>query len=63
MKIPTPANYISEFERRGFGMFVHWGLYSSLAQGEWTMSLHHLSKEDYKKLFDEFTAEDLMLIS
>ncbi len=59
MTIPTPANYIVEFERRGFGMFVHWGLYSGLAQGEWTMSLHHLSKEDYKKLFDEFTAEDL----
>ncbi len=58
MTIPTPAKYIAEFERRGFGMFVHWGLYSSLAQGEWTMSLHHLSKEDYKKLFDEFTAED-----
>lgn len=58
MSIPTPAKYVADFERRGFGMFVHYGLYSELAQGEWTMELHHISKERYKELFDNFTAKD-----
>ena len=57
MSIPKRANYIKEFEERGFGMFIHWGLYSMLSQGEWTMNLHHISKEDYKKLFDNFHAD------
>lgn len=56
MSVPVPAKYIADFERRGFGMFIHWGLYSQLAQGEWTMNLHHLSQTDYQKLFDQFTA-------
>ena len=34
MSIPVPAKYIADFEKRGFGMFIHWGLYSQLAQGE-----------------------------
>ena len=42
MSIPVPAPYIAQFEQRGFGMFIHWGLYSQLAQGEWTMNLHHI---------------------
>ena len=29
MSVPVPAKYIADFERRGFGMFIHWGLYSS----------------------------------
>ena len=58
MSIPVAAPYIKEFEQRGFGMFIHWGLYSQLAQGEWTMNLHHISEEKYKELFDHFTAED-----
>lgn len=28
-------DYIVNFERLGFGMFVHFGLYSMLGQGEW----------------------------
>ncbi|WP_308559786.1 alpha-L-fucosidase [uncultured Holdemania sp.] len=58
MSIPVPAKYIAEFEKRGFGMFIHWGLYSQLAQGEWTMNLHHISQEKYTELFNNFTAED-----
>lgn len=33
MSIPTPKQYISDFEQLGFGMFVHWGLYSQLGKG------------------------------
>ena len=58
MSIPVPAPYIAQFEQRGFGMFIHWGLYSQLAQGEWTMNLHHISNEKYTELFKNFTAED-----
>ena len=58
MSIPVPAKYIADFEKRGFGMFIHWGLYSQLAQGEWTMNLHHISQEKYNELFNNFTAED-----
>ena len=58
MSIPVPAPYIAQFEQRGFGMFIHWGLYSQLAQGEWTMNLHHISNEKYTELFKNFTAEE-----
>lgn len=58
MTIPVPAKYIADFEERGFGMFIHWGLYSQLAQGEWTMNLHHISQEKYTELFNNFTAAD-----
>lgn len=58
MSVPVPAKYIAEFEERGFGMFIHWGLYSQLQQGEWTMNLHHISQEKYQELFNNFTAAD-----
>ena len=32
--IPLPEKRIAEFENRAFGMFIHWGLYSTLKQGE-----------------------------
>ena len=49
---------IEEFEQLGFGMFVHWGLYSQLGRGEWIMHLDNIPKEEYSKLKDTFTAED-----
>ena len=33
MSTPIAKPYIASFEKRGFGMFIHWGLYSSLNQG------------------------------
>ncbi len=56
--IPTPLKRVKEFEELGFGMFVHWGLYSQLGMGEWAMHIHRIPKEEYKKLFDTFTASD-----
>ncbi len=59
MAIPVPEKRILEFEKMGFGMFVHWGLYSQLGKGEWIF--HHtdaLKIDEYKKLKDTFTAED-----
>lgn len=34
MSIPEPKQYIKDFEQLGLGLFVHWGLYSQLGQGE-----------------------------
>ncbi|MBE6583957.1 MAG: alpha-L-fucosidase [Ruminococcaceae bacterium] len=58
MAIPKPEGRIVEFEKMGFGMFVHWGLYSQLGVGEWTLHSHNRDINEYKKLKDTFTAED-----
>lgn len=42
------------FLRDRFGMFIHWGLYSIPARGEWVMTNEKMSKEDYKIYFEEF---------
>ncbi len=54
----TPAPRIERFEKMGFGMFVHWGLYSLLGMGEWTYLLHKRDMKEYEKLAESFTAED-----
>src|SRR5580692_6032855 len=33
-----------------FGMFIHWGLYSGLAQGEWAMENQGIPADTYRKL-------------
>ena len=58
MAIPQPKPYIAAFEKLGFGMFVHWGLYSQLGRGEWTYCVHKMDMKEYEKLKDTFTAED-----
>ncbi len=58
MAIPVPKKYVADFEKMGFGMFVHWGLYSQLGQGEWVYFHRDITMDEYKKLFDTFTAED-----
>ena len=58
MAIPKPERRIAEFEKMGFGMFVHWGLYSQLGVGEWTYWSHKRDMNEYKLLKDTFTAED-----
>ncbi|WP_372631372.1 alpha-L-fucosidase [Cohnella sp.] len=45
-----------EFLRDRFGMFIHWGLYSIPARGEWIRGNEKMSFEQYKVYFDEFDA-------
>lgn len=45
--------YIKQFERLGFGMFVHFGLYSVHGKGEWAHS-RNITIEDYAALFHHF---------
>jgi alpha-L-fucosidase len=56
--IPVPEPRIRRFEELGFGMFIHWGLYSQLGQGEWVQHLRNIPRAEYNRLFDTFTAED-----
>lgn len=37
-----------------FGLFIHWGLYSIPARGEWIRNNERLSVEDYQPYFEEF---------
>ncbi len=37
-----------------FGMFIHWGLYSIPARGEWVRSIERISNEAYQPFFEEF---------
>ena len=39
-------------------MFIHWGLYSIPARGEWVRSEEEIPKEDYMKYFEEFDPVD-----
>ncbi|HWA34720.1 MAG TPA: alpha-L-fucosidase [Cyclobacteriaceae bacterium] len=49
---PTPENLKSRewFENARFGLFVHWGVYSVLGDGEWVMNNERIPIEAYEKL-------------
>ena len=53
--IPTEENLQRRAEFEGFrlGIFIHWGIYSTFAQGEWYLS-SGLDKEEYAKAADAF---------
>lgn len=38
-----------EFVRERFGIFLHWGIYASYAQGEWYLQNAGLNKDEYAK--------------
>ena len=56
---PIAAPYIQAFEQLGFGMFVHFGLYSQLQMGEWTYFLHKRNAEEYKPLIESFRVRSM----
>lgn len=43
-----------EFQNRKFGIFLHWGIYSMLADGEWVMHNRHIDRDEYAKLAGGF---------
>lgn len=45
------------FPEARYGLFIHYGLYSLLARGEWVMNREAIPVAEYKKLADRFTAE------
>jgi alpha-L-fucosidase len=38
------------FQNAKFGMFIHWGVYSTLARGEWVMETDKIAVNNYEKL-------------
>ena len=55
---PASAQYVpsddnlqarQEFEESRFGIFLHWGIYSMFAQGEWYLNTGNLNRDEYAK--------------
>lgn len=53
---PTEENLRSrqEFADSKFGIFIHWGIYSMFAQGEWYLQNATIDKNEYAKAADAF---------
>ncbi|MCX6239316.1 MAG: alpha-L-fucosidase [Bacteroidia bacterium] len=49
---PAPENLAARqwFQDAKFGLFIHWGVYSTLANGEWVMNQQQFDKATYEKL-------------
>jgi len=50
--LPAPENLKARewFQDAKFGMFIHWGVYSVLGDGEWVMNNQRIDKQTYQKL-------------
>src|SRR5712692_1608700 len=56
---PTPENLKARtwFRDMKFGMFIHWGVYSVLGDGEWVFHERHLTLDEYNRLPSFFDPE------
>ena len=54
--VPSESNLAArkEFTQKRLGIFIHWGLYASYAQGEWYLHLGELNKDEYAKAAASF---------
>jgi len=67
--VPAAENLAAreQFSHDRFGIFVHWGIYSMLARGEWVLQSEKLTQDEYSRLaagFDpsRFDAEEWIKI-
>jgi alpha-L-fucosidase len=53
---PTPENLKARqwFQEARFGLFIHWGVYSVLADGEWVMHQKRMTSAEYERLPPQF---------
>lgn len=51
---PISAKGLKWFLDSRFGMFIHWGLYSLIARGEWVMHMENIPVAEYEKLVPQF---------
>lgn len=58
--VPTESNLKARqwFTDARFGLFIHWGVYSLLEDGEWVMNKRHISAQDYEMLPQHFNPEE-----
>ncbi len=61
MAVPIAKKYIKDFEQLGLGVFVHFGIYSLLGNGEWVANLRPglIDESDYRRLVDEFNPDNM----
>lgn len=54
--VPAPENLQArqEFADNGFGIFLHWGIYSIFAQDEWYLNYDNITAEEYAKAASGF---------
>lgn len=54
--VPSESNLKAQewFQQAKFGLFIHWGLYSILGDGEWVMFNRRIPVADYEKLTQFF---------
>src|SRR5579863_3213735 len=57
--VPSAENLKArqEFQDAKFGMFIHWGVYSVLGDGEWIFHERHLTVHEYERLPHFFDPE------
>jgi alpha-L-fucosidase len=53
---PAPQNLEARrwFQEARFGLFIHWGVYSTLADGEWVMNTRKIRATEYERLPELF---------
>jgi len=58
--IPSAANLEARrwFQDAKFGLFIHWGVYSVLGDGEWVMETHKMPISDYELLPARFNPQN-----
>lgn len=60
MRASSKNKYSPELEKWRdfkFGMFIHYGLYSLIGEGEWVMFKKPIDKDEYREWKNSFTAE------
>ena len=57
---PTAQNMEerNQFQNMKFGLFIHWGIYSVLGDGEWVMHNKNIPYNNYKRLADFFNPQE-----
>jgi len=57
---PTAENLAArkKFQEMKFGLFIHWGIYSILGDGEWVMHEKKIPYDSYKRLATFFNPQD-----
>jgi alpha-L-fucosidase len=67
---PSPENLAQRetFQDMKFGLFIHWGIYSIMGNGEWVMYQQKIPYNNYKRLADffnpqEFNAKEWVLMA
>ena len=57
--VPAPENLQAreDFRQHRLGIFLHWGIYATYAQGEWYLQTAGLNKDDYAVAAESFSPQ------